>query len=332
MPTSWPGRRTQRGGGGSVDRDALRREVWATLGEWCRDGLLCQRGTLDASRHASEAAPAEIDAMPQAMQLAFDGKRWALYLPRGPAMNRLTALFAGALVPLSDQAAIHLPRLDVLRETAGYSLAAGGEVVAGRVTLAQLGPALLGYLVRQACKRDHPVLDAGLLITPQGTGVLCLFAVGEHIDVAQRLVSASDGVLTRGVRLSLDAAPVIEPLGLPIPEIFAGMIPDLPDRIILQGVLVAGDGDDALGTPSALDVLGTLLACCSAADDAAAEPEMVMALGEWLGGLSRRSLGQEAPGFATLSGWFAELEAARQVTEQNAPSPHGGGAKRASTP
>ncbi|MDR5904895.1 PqqD family peptide modification chaperone [Franzmannia qiaohouensis] len=318
--------------GGSVDRDVLRREVWATLGEWCRDGLLCQRGTQDASRHASEAAPAEIDATPQAMQLAFDGKRWALYLPSGPAMNRLTALFAGALVPLSEQAAIHLPRLDVLRETAGYSLAAGGEVVAGRVTLAQLGPALLGYLVRQACTPDHPVLDAGLLITPQGTGVLCLFAVGEHIDVAQRLVSAADGVLTRGVRLSLDAAPVIEPLGLPIPEIFAGMIPDLPNRIMLQGVLVAGDGDDALGTPSALDVLGTLLACCSAPDDAAAEPEMVMALGEWLGGLSRRSLGQEAPSFATLSGWFAELEAARQVTEQNAPSPHGGVAKRASTP
>ncbi|WP_181869962.1 amylase [Halomonas sp. DQ26W] len=317
-----------------LDHQVLHQQVWSTLAQWCRDGLLCQRGTQDASRHASEAPSVKANATPQAMQLVFDSKRWALYLPSGPVMNRLTALFAGALVPLSDEAAIHLPRLEVLMETAGYSLAADGKVFAGRLTLAQLGPALQGYLLRQARTADCLVLDAGLLITPQGTGALCLFPISERVDVAQRLVSAANGVLTRGVRLSLASAPTIEPLGLPIPEIIASEVPGLPERIILQGVLGDGGQDVAaewLSKVPPLDMLGMLLACGVFDDEVPAAPDSVIAVGESLGGLSCRLLGREAPTHTALSNWLADLEEARCITEQKTLSPRGAGATRTST-
>ncbi|APX93890.1 hypothetical protein BWR19_13620 [Halomonas sp. 1513] len=318
-------------GAADVNHAALRDEVWASLAGWCREGLLCQRGAPESADTVAVAVPAPAaHGESQALQLGFDSKQWALHVHHAPARDTLTALFAGALVPLSDASALRLPRLDVLKQAAGYSLAASGEIFAGRLTLAQLGPALLSYLMRQACLPDRLVLDAGLLITPRGTGVLCLFPIVEGAEVAQQLVSATDGVLSRGVRLTLGATPRVEPLGLPIPDIISPGLVSVPESIALEAVLCrGGDGDTReLNEISVLDALGDLLPCGVFDDEAPVDADSVVALHAWLNGLSRRAFGQQMPAFTALSHWLNELEG---LTEQKAPTSQDGGALRAST-
>ncbi|MBD3895848.1 amylase [Halomonas sp. ML-15] len=313
------------------DHSALRDEVWSSLAGWCREGLLCQQGA--EGEIAAVAPAARMHDEPQALQLGFDGKQWALHLHDAPALDTLTMLFAGALVPLSDSSALRLPRLEVLKASAGYSLAANGEMVAARLTLAQLGPALLGYLMRQALLPGRQVLDAGLLITPGGTGVLCLFPIVERAEVAQRLVSATQGVLSRGVRLTLGETPRVEPLGLPIPDVISPGLVDVPGSIALEAVLCSGeDGvSHELSEIDVLDALGDLLPCCLFDDDAPAGAATVVALNDWLAGLSRRAMGTQAPSFTALSHWLKALEAGERLTEQKTPPSQDGGAVRAST-
>ncbi|MDI5985921.1 hypothetical protein QLQ85_14080 [Halomonas sp. M4R5S39] len=299
------------------DHAALRRDVWTTLARWCSAGLLCQQGdrAVSSSTVAGESPsmPSTATSSGRAMQLAFDAKRWALYLDSAPAAARLSALLEGRLAPLSDEAASRLPRLEVLRDPAGYTLAADGEVLASRLTLAQLGPALLAHLVRQAATAERLVIDAGLLVTPQGSGVLCLFPAGEQPGEAwQRLVSTSGGVLTRGLRLAMAGAPRVESLGLPMPDVAVGGPAGVPEAVEIRGVLRARldeNPGDALEPSSPLDVLGALLPCCVSATGEPLDAHTVTALGEWLSGLDRRSVspGEEVLSSTAVSAWLDTL-------------------------
>ncbi|PXX99971.1 PqqD family peptide modification chaperone [Halomonas sp. LBP4] len=301
------------------DHQALRRDVWATLARWCRAGLLCQQGSMAVPASPTTGAgesrptPTTVASSGRAMQLAFDGRRWALHVDSAPASARLSDLLEGRLVPLSDEAASRLPRLEVLRDPAGYTLATDGEVLASRLTLAQLGSALLAHLVRQAATADRLVIDAGLLVTPQGSGVLCLFPAGEQSgDALRQLVSASGGVLARGLRLTMAGAPRVEPLGLPMPEVAVGSPAGVPESVEIRSVLCMhpdGSPGAALDPASSLDVLGALLPCCVSVTGAPLDAHTVTALGEWLSGLDRRSLspGEEEPSPTAVAAWLATL-------------------------
>ncbi|MFY0992071.1 PqqD family peptide modification chaperone [Halomonas sp. C05BenzN] len=301
------------------DPQSLRREVWATLGEWCRTGLLCQLGDPAASASPatvlgeSRPTPSAVSSSGRALQLAFDGKRWALQVDSAPAIARLSELLGERLMPLGDEAASELPRLEVLRDPAGYTLAADGEVLAARLTLAQLGSALLAHLVRQAAMADHLVIDAGLLVTPRGSGVLCLIPAGEQPGEAwQRLVSTSGGVVTRGLRLAMAGGPSVESLGLPMPEVTAASPAGEAEPVEIRGVLSMhpdGGPGDALDPASTLDVLGALLPCCVSATGEPPDAHTVTALGEWLAGLDRRSVspGAGVPSSVAVSAWLDTL-------------------------
>jgi len=107
------------------DREGLRREVWATMGDWCRDGLLGQQGHGEPPVASTpEPAPDAVDETAavalRARQLAFDGRRWALQVGSQPALARLAALFGDRLTPIDEAAAAALPRLMVLRDPAGF--------------------------------------------------------------------------------------------------------------------------------------------------------------------------------------------------------------------
>lgn len=67
---------------GLPDIARLRREVWETLGEWCRLGLLCQAGT-EVAEAESQAPVAVSGQSHTVMALEFDGRRWTLEL-EGP--------------------------------------------------------------------------------------------------------------------------------------------------------------------------------------------------------------------------------------------------------
>lgn len=253
------------------------------------------------------------------MRLQLDGRDWALDVASSPAMARLATWFGEWLSPLDAEAARRLPRLAVLQESGGYALATDNRLLASRLTLAQLGPVLTSHLIRQAAMPGRPVVDAGLLITPQGSGVLCLLPDGEESRaLLQRLREATGGVLTRGVRLNLSDPSIAEPLDFPLPGV-AGASSGLPAAVALRGMLLPAktSADQALVPVAMLEALGDLLPNCLTVDGQALDAQSVMVLGDWLStlALSAVKVGPGAPDAASLTDWLVtRVDSAPSVT------------------
>ncbi|MEQ6916178.1 PqqD family peptide modification chaperone [Halomonas aquatica] len=266
----------------------LHQEVWRTLHHWCRVGLLCQQGDRSGALPVEPEIPEASEAVAparRAMLLSLDGRDWRLDVGSDPAMARLTTWFGERLSPLTDEATSRLPRLAVLRESGGYALATNDRLLASRLTLAQLGPVLTAHLIRQAAMPGRPVVDAGLLVTPHGTGVLCLLPGGEENRILlQRLLAASGGVLTRGVRLDISDPTMAEPLDFPLPDVAGETPPGLPESVALCGVLLPADeaAEEALAPVAMLDALGALLPHCLTSHGQALDAHSVTVLSEWL--------------------------------------------------
>lgn len=194
---------------------ALRRQVWETLGEWCRDGLLCQtEAAAQVASASSETARAEVaaDAEPAALTLRHAGRVWALRVADAAIERRLIQAFGAGLTPLSPEEAGQLPWLSLLAGPVSYALAEGSRLVASRLTLAEVVPALSTLLLRLAARPGEPVLDVACW-EPR-PGELVLLAVDDDIR-REALASSLGEALSRGARLTLQDDTVhVEPLGL----------------------------------------------------------------------------------------------------------------------
>ncbi|MGM0693265.1 MAG: PqqD family peptide modification chaperone [Pseudomonadota bacterium] len=298
--------------GAPSEISALRRDVWDTLHDWCRAGLLCQQGDAPAASPEAREVPDQaspVSSPGRAMRLSLDGRHWALEVGSGPAMARLTTWFGERLSPLDAEAASRLPRLAVLRESGGYALATDDQLLASRLTLAQLGPVLTAHLIRQAAMPGRPVVDAGLLVTPHGSGVLCLLPdETESRALLQRLLEASGGVLARGVRLDLSAPSIADPLDLPLPGVVGPSSSKLPDSVAVRGVLLPADEGEqkALAPVAMLEAMGALLPNCLTRDGQALDTHSVTVLGDWLSSLALCAVrtGTGAPDTASLVEWL----------------------------
>ncbi|MEQ6889998.1 hypothetical protein ABE957_15080 [Halomonas sp. CS7] len=320
-----------------TDHESLRREVWLTLHDWCRAGLLCQRGERVATGAiepgagpAPEATSAacEAPAARRLFALRLAGQEWALSVASAPAIARLASGFGERLTPLADEAVSRLPRLRVLREAAGYALADADRLLASRLTLAQLAPALTAHLLRRVASPDRPVIDAPLLILPDGAGVLCLLPEGEpRRRLLARLREAGGGRLTRGVRLDLADPTRAERLDLPLADAAdepasAPPASRIPDGVTLRGVLLPGGEhvQESLAPVAMLEALGALLPHCLAGEGRVLEGHGVTALGDWLSTLALSAIpsdseseteetetetGSEAPSSGSLAAWLA---------------------------
>ncbi|MGM0986309.1 MAG: PqqD family peptide modification chaperone [Pseudomonadota bacterium] len=298
--------------GAPSEISALRRDVWDTLHDWCRAGLLCQQGDAPAASPEAREVPDQaspVSSPGRAMRLSLDGRHWALEVGSGPAMARLTTWFGERLSPLDAEAASRLPRLAVLRESGGYALATDDQLLASRLTLTQLGPVLTAHLIRQAAMPGRPVVDAGLLVTPHGSGVLCLLPdETESRALLQRLLEASGGVLARGVRLDLSAPSIVDPLDLPLPGVVGPSSSKLPDSVAVRGVLLPADEGEqkALAPVAMLEAMGALLPNCLTRDGQALDTHSVTVLGDWLSSLALCAVrtGTGAPDTASLVEWL----------------------------
>lgn len=309
-----------------ADREALRREVWLTLHDWCRAGLLCQQGervAAGATGSAAEAASAASEAPPVecVFVLRLAGQEWALEVANSPASARLASWFGERLTPLVDEAASRRPRLRVLREATGYALADADRLLASRLTLAQLAPTLTTHLLRRVASPGRPVIDAALLTMPDGAGVLCLLPEGEpRRRLLRRLREAGGGRLTRGVRLDLLDPTRAELLDAPLAD--AGDAPasalcasKTPDAVTLRGVLLPGGEhvQEPLAPVAMLEALGALLPHCLAGEGRVLEGHDVTALGEWLSTLASSAIqivtdtesAAQGPSSASLAAWLA---------------------------
>ncbi len=285
---------------------ALRRQVWETLGEWCRDGLLCQ-GAVTARR---ETAGPEVaaDDVPVTLRLDHGGRDWALRVADTAVERRLRRGFGSRLATLAPEEAGQLPSLSVLAAPAGYALAEGGRLVANGLTLAEVVPALSSLLLRLAVRPGQPVLDLAWWQAPGGGAVLL---VGEEATRLEALADALEGRLCRGVRVSLGGEAVsLEPLGLPLGT---GRGAALCDEAFGQSprevdLMVVGGTFDELAPPAPLarlDALQVLLPCCHADGGGVPKVDLMARLDAWLEGLPRHRVGAV---FAAqqLSGWLAD--------------------------
>ncbi|SEL03022.1 amylase [Halomonas daqiaonensis] len=295
-----------------AERTAMRRDVWNTLHDWCLTGLLCQQGVVPqalAGDHGANDQTTPVSSSGRAMRLSLDGRHWRLDMGSGPALARLTTWFGEWLSPIDDETASRLPRLAVLREAGGYALATDDRLLASRLTLAQLGPVLMAHLIRQAAMPGRPVIDAGLLVTPQGTGVLCLLPDEEESCLLmQRLGETTGGVLTRGVRLDLANPQTAEPLDFPLPGVTDIAETELPDSVTIRGVLLPAEvsAKETLAPVAMLEVLGAVLANCLTADNQALDARSVTLLSDWLATLDSSAVksGPDAPDADSLAEWL----------------------------
>ncbi|APE30196.1 hypothetical protein BOX17_04055 [Halomonas aestuarii] len=296
-----------------ADRSTLRDDVWTTLQEWCRAGLLRQRGNgAEETTLAPEDPEAATAVAPdrRTLTLSLAGRDWALDVEHGPALARLTSWFGDRLSSLADEGASRLPSLRVLRETAGYALATDDRLLASRLTLATLGPALTTHLVRQAALTGQAVIDAPLLVMPDGAAVLCLLPDEEANRLPlKRLSEASGGVLTRGLRLDLSDPTRAEPLDVPLNHLACAPPDALPASVTPRGLLLPADAPavEALAPVSMLEALGALLPNCLTSDGQVLDARSVTVLGDWLSTLALGAIGtgEDALSSALLADWLA---------------------------
>ncbi|MBA2778366.1 PqqD family peptide modification chaperone [Billgrantia kenyensis] len=295
---------------GELDAEALRREVWSTLSEWCRLGLLCQRGeegTQLAEHDADSVEPLASGEARRTVLLVHEERRWALEVVDSAVMDRLREGFGGRLLPLSAETAKELPRLALLKAAAGYALASDDTLIASRLTLPAIVPALTEFLLRQAAGPGQPVLDACLALTPTGRAALC---VADDRQARAALVDLAElplGGLSRGVRLVPEGESLrLVPLGLPWPGAVSAAMSS-PSVLSCELPLLVVSGTESAAAPASrlarLDALAALLPGCRTANGEPLAAEAVQRLDRWLDGRECWTVGSESMA-AQLSAWL----------------------------
>ena len=151
----------------------IRKDVWDSLADWVNNGLLIQAGEGDAPARADHPHPSRL-AEPNPIEfsetLQCGAFSFELCTDSEPLRQRLVEL----LLPLKAGANTRIQsRLELVRDTPGYTLVLDGKVIASRLQLAQVAPALMACLARRAAQAGDIILDAGLVANPKTeTGLL----------------------------------------------------------------------------------------------------------------------------------------------------------------
>ncbi|MDX5435384.1 MAG: hypothetical protein LPK20_17655 [Halomonas sp.] len=287
--------------GDAPGAESLRGEVGSTLSEWCRLGLLCQRGDEGAALpeyDAASDAPPTNHEVRQTVLLVHEERRWALEVADSAALSRLQAGFGDGLLPLSAEAARELPRLALLKAAAGYALASDDTLIASRLTLPAIVPALTEFLLRQAATPGQLVIDAHLVVTPVGNAALCIASEPKAREALAALPSALRSRFSRGVRLAAEGEEVrLEPLGLPGPGAGSSVAEALPMLPRELSVWVISGTESAPATPtplSRLDALAVLLPGCRTVGGEPLSADAMQRLDRWLEGRACWTVGVES--------------------------------------
>jgi hypothetical protein len=246
------------GDGGSVPGiDKLRQEVWDCLADWAHRGLLMQRGTGPRYQRAPEPT---LRRTPFRSSLRCGALELSFHTDSEPVVAHLEGLLRSleADAPSGPDAS----RLEVVRDSPGYTVVLDGEVVAPRLTLAALEPALMSHLIRRSAGTDQMVLDAAR-VTNDRTGSL-VFAndeAGVGVAFARYLAQQTGGAFSRGVRLG-------------------------PPTAKRHTVILAIQEDSPRGRPLETmpmgELLEVILPMTFAADGAPLDADQVARLAEWL--------------------------------------------------
>lgn len=152
------------------------------------------------------------------MVLACGRFRARFFTDSAPLVNRIENLLQPMAV--SDEAGKDsLPRLEIVRDTPGFTLILDGKVVHPRLPLSAVAPALARCLATHAAKHDDIAIDAGLVAGPDQAGPMFMVSHSEPIlrdALTLALAAHWRADYGRGALLKASGDYHIEGLGLPL--------------------------------------------------------------------------------------------------------------------
>jgi tubulin polyglutamylase TTLL5 len=206
-----------------LDTWAIRKDVWNSLADWTNNRSLIQayQGKPASTRAAvSDVRPEHPELASFSLLLACGALQVEFYTDSRPLVGRLAAL----LRPMeTERRPGSCSRLEVVRDTPGYTLVLDGKVIRSRIALANVASAVMACLAANAALRDDIIINAGLVAHSDNPDRAVLIANGDRrlFDaVAQNFAWREGAGFSRAVRLCNSGEARLALLGLPaqIPE------------------------------------------------------------------------------------------------------------------
>ncbi|WP_227537954.1 PqqD family peptide modification chaperone [Marinobacter vulgaris] len=238
------------------DTWSIRRDVWNSLADWVNKGFLVQA---NADVSATDFSPAGNIPLPQVSEpyscvLECGGFHVELFTDSPAVVSRIGSL----LFPLESKSRPgSRSRLEVVRDTPGYTLILDGKVVQSRLALSRVAPAVMVCLTGHAADEGDIIIDAGVVTRPDEPASAVLVANsdpelgdGPALALACRL----DANFGRALRISAEPAAALFALGLP-----AQVPPARIDDPMISGhfsVHSPKDGHEVALQPASLGIAG----------------------------------------------------------------------------
>ena len=234
----------------------IRRDVWNSLADWASNRFLVQVGATGA--FPRELSPATNIPLPQVTEpfscvLECGGFHVEIFTDSPAVADRIGPL----LVPIEAKTRPALrSRLEIVRDTPGYTLVLDGRAMQSRLPLSRVAPAVMACLTRHAAADGDIIIDAGLLALPDGSGRAVMVANNESgpgDSIALALAGQLGASFGRGIRLAAGAVSTPIALGLPAqvpPGEAAGPAPGRFSRHVRT------DGHETLLIPASPGMVG----------------------------------------------------------------------------
>lgn len=210
---------------------AIRTDVWNCLADWAHQGLLMQKPEALSANGATSLPARPLAACsskaPILRSSSFSSRIRCgiqcldVHTNSPPVATRLDVLLSSLSSELEtepDPETRTTPRLEIVRDRAGYSLVVDGEVLAARIPLAAVTPVLARQLIRMSVGENQMVMDVGFVTASEKEGGAVMFAsAGPGLADAFASQFAHDHGLgfARGLRFDIHSFNLASALGFP---------------------------------------------------------------------------------------------------------------------
>jgi len=209
------------------DAWAIRNDVWNTLADWVNNRFLVQSEGQSADRDAPESdqPPSPETSTMMSMALSCGRFRARFFTDSAPLVDRIESLLEPMAIS-DDAGKDSLPRLEIVRDTPGFTLILDGRVIRSRLSLSAVVHALFRCLATHAARHDDIAIDAGLVAAAGGEMFLVSHsepALGDALTLAlaSRWRMECCG---RGALLGASDGDCVEGLGLPLQDADQGRV------------------------------------------------------------------------------------------------------------
>ena len=277
------------------DAWAIRNDVWNTLGDWVNNRFLIQSEGQPGEFAGAVAEEPQAEMPSLSMALVCGGFQTRFFADSAPLINRIADLFR----PMSGagaQGEAALSRLEIVRDTPGFTLVLDGKVERSRLPLSNVTQALSACLASHAAGNGDIAIDAGLVVSPCESDESFLISNSDPAlrDALALALAERWGVdKGRGALLRPGKESTVQSLGLPLqraPGKNDGLVPasDAAGGATRRVTTVLVPTEEPLSPESGVqslsvnDALKYLIASCCAEDGKPLDTAGFTRFSEWL--------------------------------------------------